>query len=120
MTMHIPVHAPGRWADDEEDDVSEASPQARQPAAAQTLTGSPAELERDIEATRQRLADTLDDLVYRVKPSTIVSRKVQEIKAHFVDAEGSVRTDNVVKAAVAVGGVVIFLVVVRKLSTGKD
>jgi hypothetical protein len=98
--------------------VSEASPQA-QPAA-QTLTGSPAELEREIEATRERLAGTLDQLVYRVKPSTIVSRKVQEVKAHFVDADGNVRTDNVVKVAAVVGGVVIFFVVVRRFSNGKD
>jgi hypothetical protein len=98
--------------------VSEASSQA-QPAA-QTLTGSPAELEREIEATRERLAGTLDQLVYRVKPSTIVSRKVQEVKAHFVDADGNVRTDNVVKVAAVVGGVVIFFVVVRRLSNGKD
>lgn len=100
--------------------MSEASPQARQPAAAQTLTGPPAELERQIEATRERLAGTLDQLVYRVKPSTIVSRKVREVKAHFVDAEGNVRTDNVVKVAAAVGGALVLLVVLRKLSNGKD
>jgi hypothetical protein len=45
---------------------------------------------------------------------------VQEVKAHFVDADGNVRTDNVVKVAAVVGGVVIFFVVVRRFSNGKD
>jgi hypothetical protein len=73
-------------------------------------------LEREIEETRERLATTIDQLLYRASPKTIVSREVSSIKAHFVDAEtGAPRTDNILKAAGAVVGVVAFFVVVRKV-----
>ena len=73
-------------------------------------------LEREIEETRERLATTIDQLLYRASPKTIVSREVSSIKAHFVDSEtGAPRTDNILKAAGAVVGVVAFFVVVRKV-----
>ena len=73
-------------------------------------------LEREIEETRERLATTIDQLLYRASPKTIVGREVNSIKAHFVDAEtGAPRTDNILKAAGAVVGVVAFFVVVRKV-----
>lgn len=73
-------------------------------------------LEREIEETRERLATTIDQLLYRASPKTIVSREVSSIKAHFVDGQtGAPRTDNILKAAGAVVGVVAFFVVVRKV-----
>ena len=38
-------------------------------------------LEREIESTRDRLAGTIDQLVYRANPKTIVVREVNSIKA---------------------------------------
>lgn len=74
-------------------------------------------LEREIEETRERLATTIDQLLYRASPKTIVSREVSSIKGHFVDAEtGRPRTDNILKAAGAVAGVVAFFVIVRKVA----
>jgi hypothetical protein len=73
-------------------------------------------LEREIEETRERLAVTIDQLLYRAHPKTIVSREVSSVKAHFVDAEtGQPRTDNVLKAVGGVVGVVVLLVVIRKI-----
>ncbi|ABL80845.1 MULTISPECIES: DUF3618 domain-containing protein [unclassified Nocardioides] len=73
-------------------------------------------LERDIEETREHLATTIDQLLYRVHPKTIASREVSSIKAHFVDAAtGRPRTDNILKTAGVVVGVVTFFVVVRKV-----
>ena len=73
-------------------------------------------LEREIEETRERLATTIDQLVYRVHPKTIVSREIGSIKAHYVDAEtGQPRTDNILKTVGIVVGVVGFFVVVRKV-----
>jgi Protein of unknown function (DUF3618) len=73
-------------------------------------------LEREIEATRDRLADTIDQLVYRANPKTIVNREVSSVKAYFVDAEtGSPRTDNILKVAGGVIGVIAFFVVVRRV-----
>ena len=74
-------------------------------------------LEREIEATRDRLADTIDQLVYRAHPKTIVGREVSSIKAYFVDpASGQPRTDNILKTAGAVVGLVAMMVVLRKLT----
>jgi hypothetical protein len=74
-------------------------------------------LEKDIEQTRVRLAATIDQLVFRASPKTIVRREVASVKAHFVDAEGAPRTDNIVKVAGGVVGVVVLFFVVRKFAS---
>jgi len=80
------------------------------------VSNQPSDIEREIEETRERLAGTIDQLLYRSHPKTIVGREVAEIKAHFVDrATGQPRTDNILKAAGVVVGVVAFFVVVRKV-----
>ena len=74
-------------------------------------------LEREIEETRQRLASTIDQLAYRAHPKTIVGRQVTTTKSHFVDLEtGAPRTDNILKVAGAVVGVIVLLAVVRKVA----
>jgi hypothetical protein len=74
-------------------------------------------LERDIEATRQRLAGTIDQLAYRAHPKTIVGREVTTVKSHFVDLEtGAPRTDNILKVAGGVVGAIVLLVVIRKVA----
>ena len=80
---------------------------------------SPQDLEHDIETTRDRLADTLDELLFRIKPKTIVQRQAEETKSHFYDQYGRLRTDRVAMVAGAAVGVVAFFVVVRKLSNRK-
>lgn len=73
-------------------------------------------IELELEQTRERLAQTVDQLVYRAHPKTIVSREIASIKAHFVDpVTGSPRTDNILKVAGGVVGVVALFVVVRKV-----
>jgi hypothetical protein len=73
-------------------------------------------LENEIEQTRERLASTIDELVHRTSPKTIVSRQLETTKAHFVDpATGAPRTDNILKVVGGVVGVVAFFVLVRKV-----
>ena len=73
-------------------------------------------LEREIEETRESLATTIDQLLYRVHPKTIATREITSIKAHYVDSEtGQPRTDNILKTLGVVVGVVGFFVVVRKV-----
>ncbi|MGB0101485.1 MAG: DUF3618 domain-containing protein [Nocardioides sp.] len=73
-------------------------------------------LEHEIEATRENLASTIDQLLYRVHPKTIAVREVNSVKAHFVDSQtGQPRTDNILKTVGVVVGVVGFFVVVRKV-----
>ena len=67
-------------------------------------------LEREIEQTRQRLATTIDQLAHRAHPKTIVGRQVTTVKSHFVELDsGAPRTDNILKAAGAVVGVIVLL-----------
>ena len=76
-----------------------------------------ASLEREIEETRQRLATTIDQLLYRSHPRTIVSREVSSIKAHYVDTDtGRPRTDNILKTVGGVVGAVVLFAVVRKIA----
>ena len=72
-------------------------------------------LEHEIEATRERLAGTIDQLIHRASPKTIVGRQVETTKAHFVDAKGQPRTDNILKVVGAVVGTVVLVVVIRKV-----
>ena len=73
-------------------------------------------LESEIEATRERLADTIDQLVYRASPKTIVRREVATLKAVYVAPDGSPRTDNILKTAGAVVGFVALMATLRKLT----
>ncbi|GAB4011456.1 DUF3618 domain-containing protein [Nocardioides ultimimeridianus] len=76
---------------------------------------NPSEIEREIEEARDRLANTIDQLVYRSSPKTVVGREVAAVKAHYVDAQGQPRTDNILKTVGGVVGVIAAFVVIRKL-----
>jgi hypothetical protein len=73
-------------------------------------------LESEIEATRARLADTIDQLAYRASPKTIVRREIASLKAVYVAPDGSPRTDNMLKTAGAVVGFVALMVVLRRVT----
>lgn len=73
-------------------------------------------LEHDIEQTRERLGSTIDELLYRASPKTIVRREVNSVKAYFVAPDGSPRTENILKVAGGVAGVVALFVLVRKVA----
>ena len=76
----------------------------------------PAALEREIEQTRERLGATIDELLHRTSPKTIVRRQVAHVKAYFVDpVTGQARRDNIAKVAGGVAGGLALVVVVRKL-----
>ena len=74
----------------------------------------PDSLERDIEAARERLAGTIDQLAYRASPKTIVRREIATVKAHFVDAQGNPRTDNILKTVGALVGTVVVVIALRR------
>ncbi len=83
---------------------------------ADTKQGGPASIENELEATRERLAETIDELLYRASPKTIVKREIATIRGYFVDAQGNPRTDNILKVAGGVAGFVVFVVVIRKVT----
>ena len=80
------------------------------------MSNQPSDIEREIEEARERLAGTIDQLLYRSSPKTIISREIAQVKAHYVDAEtGQPRTDNIIKTVGGVVGVIAVFVVIRKL-----
>jgi Protein of unknown function (DUF3618) len=81
------------------------------------VTNETSALEQEIEETRERLATTIDQLLYRAHPKTIVSREVSSIRAHYVDpATGEPRTDNILKTLGGVVGVIVLFAIVRKVA----
>jgi hypothetical protein len=81
------------------------------------VTNETSALEHEIEETRERLATTIDQLLYRAHPKTIVSREVSSIRAHYVDpATGQPRTDNILKTLGGVVGVIVLFAIVRKVA----
>ncbi|MDQ6525512.1 DUF3618 domain-containing protein [Nocardioides sp. LHD-245] len=81
------------------------------------MSETPSDIEREIEEARERLAGTIDQLLYRSHPKTIVSREVAQAKAHFVDpATGEPRTDNILKVVGGVVGVIALFAVLRKIT----
>ncbi len=76
------------------------------------------DLEREIEETRERLAHTIDTLLHRSHPKTVVGREVAAVKGHYVDAStGEPRTDNILKTVGGVVGFVVLIVVIRKVTS---
>lgn len=76
---------------------------------------TPDEIATDIATTRNQLAATIDQLVYRASPKTIAKRQLETTKAKFVLANGEPNTDMIVKVAGVAAGVVAVIVVIRKL-----
>jgi hypothetical protein len=77
----------------------------------------PSSLEREIEETRERLAGTIDQLIQRASPKTIVARQVADVKAFFVDpVTGEPRTENILKVVGGVVGTIAVFVVLRRIT----
>jgi hypothetical protein len=81
------------------------------------VTKETASLEAEMEATRERLAGTIDQLVHRASPKTIARREITSIKGYFVDLQtGQPRTTNILKVAGGVVGVAALFATVRALT----
>ena len=82
------------------------------------MTQETAAIEAEMEATRERLAGTIDQLVHRTSPKTIARREMTSIKGYFVDLRtGQPRTTNILKVAGTVVGVAVLFAVVRKVAS---
>lgn len=77
---------------------------------------TPDEITAEIEQTRERLAATIDQLLYRAQPKTIASRQLDSIKASFREEDGSVDTAMVAKVAGGVAAFVALVVLIRKVA----
>ena len=82
------------------------------------MTKETTALEAEMEVTRERLADTIDQLVHRASPKTIARREITSIKGYFVDLRtGQPRTTNILKVVGGVVGVAVLFAVVRKVAS---
>jgi hypothetical protein len=103
--------------------ASAAAPEAVS-AAAPAVPAAPlsiAALEAEIVARRERLAQTIDELTERVRPSSIIQRQTDVAKKRFADVattpEGELRVERLA-AVVAVVAVVGGWLIVRRLRRG--
>ncbi len=63
---------------------------------------SPAQIEAEIVATRERLAGRIDELTAYVAPPAVARRQRERIRAFYVDEFGGIRPERVAATA-AVG-----------------
>jgi Protein of unknown function (DUF3618) len=89
---------------------SAGSFEARPPAVPADRERTAAEIEAEIEQTRQRLAGTVDAIADRVKPANVARRGVDTAKAQVLDERGQVRPERlaVVAAAAALIGLLVW------------
>lgn len=73
------------------------------------------ELLDDIEEIRERLAGTVDELITRTNPKNIARRRLEDLKAHFVDEHGAPRLENIIPIAAGAVAIIGALVVIRKI-----
>ena len=63
------------------------------------------QIEAEIVAARERLADTVDELQHRTAPKEVARRQVEALKTKLVDAtqtpDGQLRTERVAALAAA-------------------
>ena len=90
--------------------TSAGSFEARPPATPPGRERSAAEIEAEIERTRQRLAGTVDAIADRVKPANVARRGAESAKAQVLDEHGQLRTNRAAGIAAAVVAVVGILV----------
>jgi len=77
---------------------------------------TPDEISTEIAEVRNRLAGTIDQLAYRVKPKTILQRQLERTKASFQNADGSLKTDMVVKVVGVAVGAIATIIAIRKIA----
>lgn len=87
---------------------------------------SVADIEADIAAARERLAGNIAELVDHVSPKAVARRSIADaqtfvgqqtarVRSQLVDAGGNLRVSRLAVIGAAVGGVVTFVLVLRKI-----
>lgn len=76
------------------------------------------EIEAELQASRQRLAGTIDELAFRTQPKEIAKRQVESVKLKAGDltrtAEGDVATDKLGKMVAGAGAVLLLLGLLKR------
>jgi hypothetical protein len=77
---------------------------------------SVAEIQTELDATRDRLAGRIDDLQEYVAPKNVANRQLAKVKGVFVDEFGGIKPDRVLIAAGVVVGLVVVVGISRRSS----
>jgi len=98
--------------------VSASDSSTSEPTASDSSASDPSQIESDIEATRERLAGTVDELAVRLHPKEIGRRSVADVKARVRHAtttpDGSLRTERFAAVGAALAALVALVVVRRR------
>ena len=70
----------------------------------------------EIEQTRLRLANTVDQLVERAHPKSIARRSAHRFASRFVDDQGSPRFETIVPVVAGAAAVITAIVIIRRLT----
>ena len=85
-------------------------------------TASVDAIEADIEATRDRLAATIDELAFRAQPKEIARREVASLRSSLHDAthtpQGDLRVERVAAIGAALAAVLGLVVWRRSRASG--
>lgn len=77
------------------------------------------EIESELQASRQRLASTIDELAFRAQPREVAKRQVEGLKIKAADMtrtpEGEVASDKVGKLVAGAGAGVFLLGLLRRV-----
>jgi hypothetical protein len=76
---------------------------------------SPAQIEKDLADTRNRLATTVDSLVDQLHPKRILDRRLESIKERFSKPDGSLDIAKIAPVAIGVVATVSAVVGLRVL-----
>lgn len=76
-----------------------------------------ADIQSEMDATRARLTNTLNDLQEAVQPKNIVKKQTEKVRNYYVDEFGAVRPERVVKTAAIVVGTVIAVRITKRVLT---
>ncbi len=84
----------------------------------ETRTRSIEQIETEIEASRVRLAATVDQLTHRAQPKEVARRQVASMKTSFDGAtrydDGTLRSERVAAILAAVSVVLVVLGLIRR------
>ena len=76
-----------------------------------------AEIQADLDATRDRLAGRIDELQDYVAPKNVANRQMAKVKGVFVDEFGGIKPDRVLIAVGVVVGLVAVVGISRRRSS---
>ena len=117
QTSTVPAPAAAGGVTPEVVSPAPAAPAPTQPLQVETRPAkrSPADIEAEMDATRERLANTVAQLQDAVTPKNLARRGVQRVKAVYVTDDGAIRYDNVAKTAGVVVGTIATVRLLKRI-----